>query len=287
MIAIVGFIIVTACIIVGYTMHHGQLAVLMQINEFIIIGGAAAGSLVISAPLPVLKRVFGSFGTILKGDPYTPTEYMNLLMTIFSLSNVVRREGLISVEAHIEDPEKSTIFSRNEFLMKNHHALHFFCDTLRLLTSGGIPPHELESMLDTDIELHHKESGTISSLIQKTADAFPGLGIVAAVLGIIITMQSINEGAAAVGAKVAAALVGTFLGVLLSYGFVGPLAQNLELLGTAESCYYECIKTGLIAIAKGYSPAIAVEFARRAVPQSARPTFKDSEEAMKAARAQG
>lgn len=287
MIAIFGAVFVVACVLAGYMMHHGNLALLLQYNEFVIIGGAGLGSFILSTPLGLLKRTPAHMMAVLKGDPYTKDQYMNLILTLFSLSNAVRRDGLISVEAHIEDPERSTIFSKNEFLLHHHHALHFFCDSLRLLTSGGIPPHELEAMLDADIESHHQEGSVIAGQIQKMADAFPGLGIVAAVLGIIITMQSIDKGAAVVGMSVAAALVGTFLGVLLSYGFFNPLASHMDLLGRSATHYLEVIKVGIIAISKGYSPTIAVEFARRAIPGDVRPVFTETEEAIKAARAQG
>ncbi len=285
MLVIVGAIIVVVGVIGGFVMEGGPIATLMQWVEFIIIGGAALGSLVISAPISLLKRVIASALATLKGDPYGPKEYQNLLMTIYSLSNVARRNGLISLEGHVEDPSKSEIFSQNTFLLNNHHAMAFLCDTLRMLLSGGVPPHEMESLLDADLEGHHKASAQVSGQIQKIGDALPGVGIVAAVLGIVITMGAIDGPPSEIGHKVAAALVGTFLGILLSYGFVQPIASNLENLSASESAYYECMKAGILAIAKGYPPQIVVEFSRRVVPGEVRPSFKEMEETMKAARA--
>ena len=285
MLVIVGAIIVVVGVIGGFVMEGGPVATLMQWVEFIIIGGAALGSLIISAPISLLKRVISNALGTLKGDPYGPKEYQNLLMTIYSLSNVARRNGLISLEGHVEDPSKSEIFSQNTFLLNNHHAMAFLCDTLRMLLSGGVPPHEMESLLDADLEGHHKESAQVSGQIQKIGDALPGVGIVAAVLGIVITMGAIDGPPSEIGHKVAAALVGTFLGILLSYGFVQPIASNLENLSASESAYYECMKAGILAIAKGYPPQIVVEFSRRVVPGEVRPSFKEMEETMKAARA--
>lgn len=284
MFVIIGIVVVFGAVMGGYIMHGGSVPVLLQYNEFIIIGGAAIGSLMVGSPLPVLSKIGGSVGAVFKGDPYNKSQYMNLLLTLYSLSNVARRNGLISLESHVEDPEKSDIFAQNQFLVNHHHALHYFCDTLRMILSGGVPPHELEMLLDADIESHHKEAGAVTAQVTKMGDALPGLGIVAAVLGIVITMKAIDGPPAEIGNKVAAALVGTFLGILLSYGLVQPIAGHIELLNTSEGSYFETIKTGILAIAKGYPPQIAVEFARRVVPGSARPSFHDMEGAMKDSR---
>jgi len=224
MFVIIGIAVVVIGVLGGFVLHGGPLPVLLQYTEFLIIGGAAIGSVLIGTPLPQLKRLIGSIGGIMKGDPYTKDQYLKLIQTQFELFNLAKREGLINIEQHIGNPEKSAIFSKNAFLLKNHHALDFFCDTMKLLLGGGIPPYDIESMMDADMDTHHAESATPPSLVQKLGDALPGLGIVAAVLGIVITMQAINGPPEVIGEKVAAALVGTFLGVLLSYGFIQPIA---------------------------------------------------------------
>jgi chemotaxis protein MotA len=285
MFVIIGIVVVIASVLIGFTMHGGPLKVLLQYNEFIIIGGASIGSMMVGTPLRVLKQLAGSLGNIFKGDPYTKEEYLNLLKSMYELFNVATRDGLINVETHIENPDKSPILSKNPFLLKNHHALWYLCDTMKLLLGGGVAPHDLESMLDTDIESHHAEQAPVSAAITKMSDALPGLGIVAAVLGIVITMQAIGGPPEEVGEKVAAALVGTFLGILMCYGFVGPLASHLELLQASESRYLECIKAGVVAYAKGNAPITVVEFARRSICGEVRPSFKELEDAARSTKA--
>jgi chemotaxis protein MotA len=282
MFVIIGFIIVIVGVIGGFVIHGGPIAVLFQPEEFMIIGGAALGSMLVQTPVAVLKKVVGRIGMLFKGDPYTKTEYLNLLKTMFELFNAATREGLIAIEGHVEKPESSSIFSKNKFLVQNHHALYYFADTMKLLMGGGVPPHDLEAMLETDIETHHHESSAASGLIQKVADALPGLGIVAAVLGIVITMQAIEGPPAEIGQKVAAALVGTFMGVLLCYGFVGPMATHIDLLSQSEARYLECIKAGIVAYAKGNAPMVVVEFARRVIVSDVRPSFNEVEQAVRA-----
>jgi len=285
MVVIIGSIVVLASVLIGYKMHEGPLLVLLQWNEFLIIGGAAIGSLLVATPMKILKQLAGSLGKLLKGDPFTKAEYLNLLKTMYELFNSATRDGLISIEAHVENPEKSAIFSKNPFLLRNHHALQYLCDTMKLLLGGGIAPHDLEAMLEADIETHHAEQAPTYGALQKMSEALPGLGIVAAVLGIVITMQAINGPPEEIGNKVAAALVGTFTGVLLCYGFIGPMATHLELLQGAEARYFECIKAGVVAYAKGNAPITVVEFARRSVYSDVRPTFKELEEAARSAKA--
>ncbi|MDH3252223.1 MAG: flagellar motor stator protein MotA [Ignavibacteria bacterium] len=281
MFVIVGIAVVVGCVLGGFVMHDGPLLVLLQWNEFLIIGGAALGSLLVGTPSGTLKQIFGCTMKVLKGDPYTKEQYLNLLKTMFELFNVAKRDGLINLEPHIEKPHESAIFSKNPFLLNHHHALDYFCDTMRLLLGGGVPPHDLDSLLEADIDTHHEKASTISGIVRTVGDALPGLGIVAAVLGIIVTMGAINGPPEEVGLKVAAALVGTFLGVLLSYGFVGPLAGHLELLSQSEHRYFECIKAGIIAYAKGTAPVMVVEFARRVIDNDVRPAFTEVEQATK------
>ncbi len=286
MFVIIGIAVVIIGVVGGFVLEGGPVLILMQWVEFLIIGGAAIGSLLVGTPLPVLKKMLGSIGKVFKGSGISKVEYLNLLKTMFELFSIAQRDGLINIEPHIEDPAKSSVFSKNKFLLSNHHALHFFTDTMKLLLGGGVPPHDLEAMLDADLDSHHAEEAHAPSLIQKMGDALPGLGIVAAVLGIIITMQAIDGPPEVIGHKVAVALVGTFVGILASYGFVQPIATHLELLSQFESRYLECIKAGMVAYAKGNSPIVVVEFARRSIFSSDRPSFVEVEKAMREARSQ-
>jgi chemotaxis protein MotA len=281
MTVILGSAIVIAAVMAGYLLHGGIIGVLMQWNEFIIIGGAAVGSLLVCSPTAVLKQMVNSLKGLLRGDPYTRDVYLGLLRTLYQIFVMAKRDGLIALESHVDAPAKSPIFTKNAFLLQHPHALEFLCDTLKLQLSGSVPAHDLEALLDVDLETHHRSAAVSSSLLQKLGDALPGLGIVAAVLGIVITMQAIDGPAAEIGQKVAAALVGTFLGVLMSYGFVSPMATHLQLLAAAESRYLECIRAGLLAFTKGTAPIIAVEYARRAIGSDVRPTFEQAEAAVR------
>jgi len=285
MFVIIGIAVVFAGVLGGFMNEGGSLLVLFQYNEFIILGGAALGSLLVMSPLPVLLRLTGSVLGLLKGDPYSKEQYLNLLKTMFELFNTAKKDGLISIESHIVDPPKSPIFSKNQFLVRDHHALAYFCDTMKLLLGGGVPAYDIESLLEADLDTHHDESATGPSLVQKLGDSLPGLGIVAAVLGIVITMQAIDGPPKEIGEKVAAALVGTFLGILMSYGVFQPIATNLELMNKSEARYLECIKAGVVAYAKGNSPVIVVEFARRVIFSHVRPSFEELEKAVKALKA--
>jgi chemotaxis protein MotA len=285
MFVIIGFGIVIVGVLGGFVLHGGPLAVLLQWNEFLIIGGASIGSLLVGSPLPVLKRLIRNLLAVFKGDRFTKQEYVNLLKTQFELFNAAKRDGLISIESHINDPAKSPIFSKNAFLLHHVSALAYLSDTLKLLLGGGVPPHDLEALLDADSETHLAEAHVTTNVVQKLGDALPGLGIVAAVLGIVITMQAINGPPEEIGHKVAAALVGTFLGVLLSYGFLQPLATNLEHLHQSEGRYLECIKAGIVAFAKGNSPVVVVEFARRVIFSDIRPSFEEVEAAIREVKA--
>ncbi|MGE5314690.1 MAG: flagellar motor stator protein MotA [Acidobacteriota bacterium] len=281
MFILIGAAVVIASVLGGFFLAGGPFLVLLQYSEFIIIGGATVGMLLISTPMRMLKQMGGRIAAALKGDPYTKDEYLRLLQSLFELFHVATRDGLINVEQHVENPEKSAIFARNKFLLENHHAIDFLCDTLKLMLSGGVPAQDVEVLLDSDSDTHHEETAGLPAVFQKIGDSLPGLGIVAAVLGIIIVMQHVDAGAATVGHHVAAALVGTFLGILLSYGFVQPIATNLEFLNAAEARYITCIKAGVIAYAKGNPPVMAVEYARRVIYSDMRPSFRETEEACK------
>jgi chemotaxis protein MotA len=284
MFIIIGLVVVIVSLITGYLMHEGQLKVLMQINEFIIIGGAAFGSMLIANPLPTIKKIFAGIIGSFKGSKENKVAYVELLQLLYELFQFAKREGLIALEAHVENPEQSSIISKYPSFLANHHGVDFLCDTLKVVLSGGVPAHDLEELMDIDIEALHAEENVPPAALSTVADAFPGLGIVAAVLGVIISMQSISKGSETVGKNVAAALVGTFLGVLLSYGIVGPIAKNMENTVLKESRYLLCIKAALLSFAKGAPASVAIEYGRRAIDPENRPSFKETEEAIKISR---
>jgi len=277
MFIIIGAAIVIVSLVVGFTIAGGNLLLLIQPAEFLIIGGAALGSMIISAPLSLLKKMIAAVPKAIGHKHETKQDYLDLLKSFYELFLVSQRDGLLAIEKHIENPEESDVLSANKKLLKNKVAMTYFTDTLKVMLSGGVPPHEIESLMETEIETFEMESKPIPHLVAKTGDALPGLGIVAAVLGIIVTMASISDGAEAVGHHVAAALVGTFLGVLLSYGFMNPLATNLEHMIENEVRYLETIKSAVVAYAKGNPPIVAVEIARRTIYSDERPSFSELE----------
>jgi chemotaxis protein MotA len=283
MIAIIGIFVVTGAVIAGYIMEKGHLMVLFQPAEFLIIGGAALGSLLIGTPLKVLKEIISQISKLLGSGP-GKKDYVNLLVMMYELFNVARKDGLVGLESHIEHPKESAVFSRYPHFIRNSHALNFLSDTMRLIIMGGVPENDLEAMMDLDLETHHHDKSKPSSSLSRIGDSLPGLGIVAAVLGVVITMGAIGGPPEEIGHKVGAALVGTFLGVLLSYGYVQPLAANLNTLNEMESKYYICLKQGLLAFHKGFASLIAVEFARRIIPSDIRPSFSEIEEACRQTR---
>lgn len=286
MFVIIGMVVVLACVIGGFMMHEGPLAVLIQPNEILIIVGAALGSVLVATPFSRIKLMIGGLIRVIKGDPYTKKEYLALLKTMFEIFNSAKINGLMSIEPHIEKPSASTIFKKNPFLTGQHQALSFFCDSMRIMLTGGVPPYDLESLLEADIETHHADSAGLIGVVQKTADSLPGLGIVAAVLGIIVTMGKINGPPEEIGFSVAAALVGTFMGILICYGYVGPLATHMEHLAESEAHFLGCIKSGVVAFAKGSPPILVVEFARRVIAEDVRPSFAEVEKAAKEVKAQ-
>ena len=274
MFVIIGCLLVMGSIVAGYTMHGGQLMILFQVSEFIIIGGAAIGSLLISNPMSVTKRVMKGVAGTFKGTTITKKTYEELLRTLHQLLQIARRDGVIALESHIEKPKTSDIFKKSPELLKNHHALSFLCDTLRTMVSGSSDPHELEDLMDKDLETMHAEELAAPTALSTLGDALPGLGIVAAVLGVVITMGKIDQPPEVIGHSVAAALVGTFIGILLCYGFIGPLARNMEHMIASEGRYFNVIKAALIAFARGPAPSVVIEYARRAIIPEERPSFE-------------
>jgi chemotaxis protein MotA len=281
MFPLIGILIVVGAVLGGYLMHHGKLEILVQPNEYLIIWGAALGSLVISTPPPVIMRLLKGFGKILSGSRYGRQFYMETLKLFNELFQTARKNGMMKLEQDVEKPEQSDIFKRYPAFLKDQHSVQFVCDTLRVAITGGIPPHDLDQLIDADLEVHHEHNSQPVQALSRVSDALPGLGIVAAVLGIVITMESLGGPPEELGKKVAAALVGTFLGVLTCYGFVGPLAAAIEAADQAEAAYYRFLKTGLVAFVKGHPPIMALEFARRTIPHGERPSFAEMENACK------
>jgi chemotaxis protein MotA len=278
---IIGFVIVFGSILGGYVMHHGEIAVLIQVNEFIIIGGAALGSMIIGNPPGTLKRAMQQVIALLKPSPYSRAAYADLLQVLYKVFQKARKDGLMGLEAHIEAPENSDIFKQHPKFLHHHHGVSMLCDTLKVLLTGAVENHHLDDILTMDLDKQHHEATAGATAISKVSDAMPGFGIVAAVLGVVITMGSIGGSATEVGEKVAAALVGTFLGILLSYGLLSPVAQAIESRIAAEHAYMQVIKTALLAFARGDSPMSAVEFARRNIEPDERPSFSQLEELTK------
>jgi chemotaxis protein MotA len=281
MFVIIGSVVVLASVLGGYILHGGPLLVLIQISEFIIIGGAAIGALLISAPANILKKILNKVIGSLKGSKIEKQHSLNLLKLMFEIFQMTRKDGLLALESHVEKPEKSSIFEKYPEILQQQSVLLFICDTLRLIVMGGIIPHDIESIMDVDIETHHQDGTKPGMILQKIGDSLPGLGIVAAVLGIVITMQAINGPPEEIGQKVAAALVGTFLGIFLSYGFIQPLATNLDITVEEESNMLQSIKAGIVSLAKGFNPIVSVEFARRAMSSEYRPSFQEMEDFVK------
>jgi len=274
---IIGLVMVLGSVVTGYLMHHGKLAVLWQPNEFVILGGAGLGSMIMANPLPVIKGVFAQLMGLLKANPFGAKAYAELLQVLYEIFQKARKDGLVGLEAHIEDPEKSDIFSKYPSFSRNHHAVSLLCDTLKVLLTGTVEDHNLAEILDIDLEKHHHEMMLVPHAVTAVSDAMPGFGIVAAVLGVIITMGQIGGEAKLIGESVAAALVGTFLGILLAYGVLGPIAKAMEARIHAENDYMLCVRTALLAFARGDAPMTAVEFARRNVEPHERPSFSELE----------
>ncbi|HVX65982.1 MAG TPA: flagellar motor stator protein MotA [Bryobacteraceae bacterium] len=277
MFAIIGILVVFGGVIGGYLMERGQIMVLFQPAELVIIGGAALGTLLIANPLHIIKQILGGLTGALKGSPFTTQRYLDSLKMLYDVFQRARKEGLAAVESDVEEPEKSKIFTAYPQILKDHHTMNFVCDTLRTATSGAIDPFDLDQMMDLDMEVQHHDSSQPISALSTVADALPGLGIVAAVLGVCITMGAIGGPPEEIGHKVAAALVGTFLGILLCYGLVGPLAANMAKIADEEHAYLQVLRVCIAAFIKGTSPILAVEIGRRAIPGHVRPKFQEVE----------
>lgn len=276
---IIGLVVVIGSVLGGY-MPHGNLGTLWKPLEVLIICGAALGAFIIANPKPVLGKVVKTLGRVLKGPPHSKDSYLELLTLLYASFRLAKSKGMLALEPHVENPDESDLFTNFPSFMSNQGALTFYCDYLRLLTMGTDNPHEIEALMDEDIETLHEEATHAAGAVTTLGDALPAFGIVAAVLGVIITMGSITEPPEVLGALIGGALVGTFLGILLAYGLVGPMGSNLRAYAEADIKYIHCIRAGLLAHMQGYAPAISVEFARKMLQSHERPSFMEVEEAL-------
>jgi chemotaxis protein MotA len=287
MLFIVGSVVVLACVMGGYILNGGHLEVLFQPFEVLIIAGAALGAFITSNRKPVLSGTLTAVKGLLAAERYDKDAYLELLSLLYSIFKLAKTKGALALEQHVENPNESSLFQRFPKFAADHHAVVFLCDYLRLLTLGTDNHHEMETLMDEEIETHHAEHNAVVTAVQTMADGLPALGIVAAVLGVIHTMGSITEPPAVLGHLIGGALVGTFMGVLLSYGFVGPIGAAIKNRGEAEQRYFLCIKSAILAYMQGYAPSVAVEFARKSLNSDVRPTFYEVEEAVEALPAAG
>jgi chemotaxis protein MotA len=282
---LLGFAFIISVVLGGFLLHHGNLWLLIMPSEYMIIVGMMIGTLFVGNPFSVMKHLMRALMGLLKGASIGRKHYVEVLRLLYELFQLSRKEGVLALESHVNDPAESEIFKKYPYFMSDGHAVEFLCDTLKLFVAGVVDPHNMDDLMERDLEVIHHEELQPSHALQRSADGLPAIGIVAAVLGIILTMQSIDQGAAAVGRKVAGALVGTFLGVFLAYGFVGPLASALEAVANARDRYYQVIRQVLSSAVGGMNPAMAVEIGRRSIATADRPTFDELEETLRAAKA--
>jgi chemotaxis protein MotA len=281
MFAIIGIVVVIGAVIGGFLMEKGHIQVLIQPAELLILGGAAIGTLLVANPIHILKGIGAGLVGVLKGSPFNKARYLSTLKMMYQFLNKVRKEGLLSVENDVEKPKESSIFKNYPEFLNDHHAKDFVCDTLRTAITGGVEPFDMDQMMELDMEVHHHEATQPVSALTTVADALPGLGIVAAVLGVVITMGSLGGPPEEIGEKVAAALVGTFLGILACYGVAGPLSSSMAKSADAENEYLHVLRVLLLAFLKGSAPMIAIEMGRRAIPAHVRPSFDEMEKGCK------
>jgi chemotaxis protein MotA len=281
MFAIIGIVVVFGAVVAGFLMEKGHLLVLMQPAELVTIGGAALGTLLIANPVHILKGMAGGMVGVLGSSRFGKMRYLDSLKMMYEFLNKVRKEGLIAVESDVEKPKESAIFKKYPAFLKDHHVEAFVCDTLRMAITGGVEPFDMDQMMELDMEVHHHEAMQPIHALITVADALPGLGIVAAVLGVVITMGALGGPPEEIGKKVAAALVGTFLGILLCYGVVGPVGSSMTKSAEEHNSYLHVLRVLMLSFLKGAAPMLAVEMARRAIPAHVRPSFDEMEKACK------
>jgi chemotaxis protein MotA len=282
MLVFVGWGMVIGAVLAGYLGEGGRLAALVQPFELLIIGGAAVGTFVVANNMHIIKATLAGITGALKGGKYKKEDYIELLSLMYAIFKLAKTKGMLAIESHVERPEESSLFQQFPNFAAQHHAVEFLCDYLRMMTLGTDNPNEMETLIDAELEAHHNDALQPPNALQTVADACPALGIVAAVMGVVITMGSITEPPEVLGHLIGSALVGTFLGVLISYGFLGPLSGAMRNTVESDSRYFHCMKAGLIAHMQGYAPAVSVEFARKVLSEVVRPTFYEVEEAVAA-----
>jgi chemotaxis protein MotA len=283
MFAIIGILVVFGAVIGGFLMEHGHLAVLVQPSELVTIGGAALGTIFIANPMDIIKAMVAGVVGTLKPSPFNQARYLDTLKMLFELLGKARKKGLVGIEDDVEKPAESEIVSKYPGFLADHHALHFVCDTFRTAITGGVEPFDMDQMMELDMEVAHHEALQPVAALTTVADSLPGLGIVAAVLGVVITMGALGGPPEEIGKKVAAALVGTFLGILMCYGLIGPIASSMTKAADAHNTYVHTLRVVLLAFLKGLAPILAVEMGRRAIPEHLRPSFDQMEQACKSA----
>jgi len=278
---IVGYVVILGAVFGGFALAGGYLGSLLQPVELLMIGGSAAGAFLVANPKKVIKATLKALPSLLRGSRFSKTLYMETLSLLYDILAKVRKEGLMSIEADVDAPERSPIFAKYPMVISDHHVVEFLTDYLRLMVGGNLNAFEIENLMDNEIETHHEEEAIPIRALEKVADALPAFGIVAAVMGVVKTMESVGIPPAELGKLIAAALVGTFLGILLSYGFVGPLAVLLEHKLAESAKMLQCIKVTLLASLNGYAPQVAVEFGRKVLYSTERPSFIELEDTVK------
>jgi len=281
---IIGLLTVIACTMGGYVLQGGHMSVLAKAAplELVIMGGTMIGGFIIANPRVVIFRTLGAMKRLVKKQRFNKDSYLELLSMMYQVFKLAKTKGMLALESHIENPEDSAIFTSFPGFLENHHAVEFFCDYVRLITLGSDKPYELEALMDEEIEVHHAEDNSVVTAVQNVADGLPAIGIVAAVLGVIHTMGAITEPPEVLGRLIGGALVGTFMGVWIAYGFVGPMGNSLRAIFDAEAKYFQCLKIGLLAHLQGFAPSISIEYARKTLLTDVRPSFTEVEEATQA-----
>jgi len=284
LLVIIGYVVVMGSVFGGFVLSGGHVGALFQPLELLMIGGAAAGAFLVGNNTKAIKATLKALPTVLKGSTYTKALYMELMALLFEILTKSRKEGLMSIEGDIEEPESSPIFSKYPGVLADHHLIEFMTDYLRLMVSGNMDAFQIENLMDNEIETHHHEGEIPVHCIAKLGDGMPAFGIVAAVMGVVHTMESVGIPPSELGMLIAHALVGTFLGILLAYGFVGPLSSLLEQKLHESTKIYQCVKVTLLASLNGYAPALSIEFGRKVLFSTERPTFLELEEHVKQAK---
>ncbi|MDO9065398.1 MAG: flagellar motor stator protein MotA [Sulfuricella sp.] len=286
MLVIIGYLVVSASVFGGFAMAGGHLAALLQPIELLMIGGAAAGAFFVGNSGKVIKATLKVLPTVLKGSKYSKALYLELFALLYEVLAKVRKEGLMAIESDVDAPHESPVFSKYPKIVSDHHVVEFLTDYLRIMVGGNLNAFEIENLMDNEIETHHHEGEVPVQVVAKMGDAMPAFGIVAAVMGVVHTMESVGIPPAELGILIAHALVGTFLGILLAYGFVGPLSTLLEQKHNESTKLFQCIKVTLLASLNGYAPQVAVEFGRKVLYSTERPTFMELEEYVKQSKSQ-